>query len=166
VHQDCGFAGGNRLGQALTGNRTGLESPRTPADVHVEIIQFAGRTHDRSIIRRHVTYPGPLTQNLHTVELRKQFQRVSCHLLQRGQRGAGAVSLVRIDLGANHQFAFSSLAHVDVQVRRNDHIVQERFNQLSNAGLERLANDGKRHPGHVRNGRGPAGGGIQDRTRG
>src|ERR1700733_3385202 len=63
LHQGRGFAGGNCFGQALAGYRAGLEAPCAPADIHKEIVQFAGRSHDRSIIRAHVTDSGPLAKN-------------------------------------------------------------------------------------------------------
>ena len=160
-----GFAGGDGLRHGFAGNWAGLEAPGAPAHIHEEITKLRGRPHDGRIVGSHVAHARPLTQDFDAVQLRKQLQRIGRHLFQRGQSRPRAIGLVGIDLSADHQLPLRRLAHVDMQARGHNHVVEKRLDQLRHTCLERLADDGQGNAGHVGNCGRPAGGSVEHSTR-
>src|SRR6266542_2781049 len=158
-------AGRDQLGHAAAGDGPGLEPVGAPADVDVEALDPRNGAHDRGVVGRHVADPRPLPQRAHVLEAGQQLEGVMRGRLEEGQRRPVTVGAVGVDLGADDALAAVRLAHVDVEVRRDEDLVEEGLERLGHEGLERVRGDGEIEPDHPGNGGTEAGGGVEDGAR-
>jgi hypothetical protein len=65
---------GDELGDPLSGNRAGFESPGPPPDIQDKALDAIDNTHDGTVIRCHVANSAPLPQESHFRQTREQIK--------------------------------------------------------------------------------------------
>ena len=149
------LAGRDQLGERDAGDRGGLEPVGAPAAVDEEAVEL-GEAHDRAVVRAHVAEARPVTQDPRRVQLREELQHVARRVLDEGERALVRVGRVGLDLGADQELAAVGLRDVDVHLRRDDDLVEERLHRLGDERLEDARRQRQRHAGHLRDRARPA----------
>ena len=151
----------DQLGERDPDDRRRLEPVGPPPAVDEEAVDL-GDAHDRAVVRAHVAEARPVAEDPGRVQLREQLEHVARRVLDEREGALVRVRRVRLDLGADQELAAVGLRDVDVHLRRDDDLVEERLHGLGDERLQDRGRDRQPEPRELRDRARPAGRRAQD----